>query len=322
MGERDSDYTIQCDMLIELMSKLLIGFKSYITKIDNIAPSYIPTIAYSFYTLKDGKYENYKNPPLTIESYDIKQFENAIFFASLEMSVQNPQYCYSFIEDYTSKWNRMVMSRTAGIRAYVNSAMKAQRENDKIVVSQMRNENLHTRNHTVQLLGLFAAFIALITSAVGSMKVARSVPEFIVFLLALSLCVVIFATLISFLGRRSLVYATAQTKESKESGISKTGEKEEETEEKDKEGSGFKKWIKKEEHWDWLVPAGLAFVLLVMLVVMLRVYKIPVESAKPVEQPATSIFFQQHNASNQKMGMEIITEKEDLKNDTVKLKNN
>lgn len=285
--------TILCDKLIGLMSRLLIRFKSYINKIETcIAPSYIPTFAYSFYIMKDGRYEYYKNPPLSVVSYDIKHFKDAMFFASLEMSVQNPQYCYSFIEEYTSKWNRMVMSRTAGIRNYVNSAMKIQRENDKEVVSQMRNENLHTRNHTVQLLGLFAAFIALITSAVGSMRIARSVPEFIVFLLALSLCVVIFATLISFLGRRSLVYATTQTKESQNSETASIISEAEKKEGKsgEKEGFGFKKWMKKEEHWDWLVPASLALVLLMMLVLMLWVYKIPVNSSDQAVIPGTSIF--------------------------------
>ena len=69
----------------------------------------------------------------------------------------------------------------------------------------MKAENLSTRNHTIQLLGLFAAFIALIASAIGSFKAAESVHEFIIIFFSFTFCVVVFSSLISFMGRRSFI---------------------------------------------------------------------------------------------------------------------
>lgn len=278
------------DRVMGVMSVLLSRFKAF-TALCNagIWPPFIPSFSGSFYSVqeKEKKNQNQQIEPSWINSYNKKHLENVFFYASLGESIQNPSYYNRMISEKVDFWNAKMIERTYSIRKDVNDAIRKEKDRTDDIVTQLRNENLHTRNHTMQLLGLFAAFIALISSTIGTVRVAHSVPEFIVFLLALTLCIVIFATLISFLGRRSLVYASLSKEKNEDSA------KEETFKEK------FKKWYQREDHWDWAVPFLLAIMLIIALGTMLLVYKIPAASPEPSTQNTPSIRFEQHNNSTQ-----------------------
>lgn len=271
------------DRLMSLLLDLLSRFKSFTSLYKaGIRPPFIPTFADSYYTIQDDQNKHVPIEPLWINAYNKDNFTNFYFYASIEASIQNPSYFNRLISENMDIWNEKMMGKIYSIRKDVSEVVIKENIRTDEVVSQMRNENLHTRNHTMQLMGLFAAFIALITSTIGSIRVAHSVPEFIVFLLALTLCVVIFATLISFLGRRSLVYASSKEKNKTSTGESMVKGK-------------FKQWFKQEEHWDWFVPFVLALFLFLALAVMLKVYDIPATSSEPTKQNVPAIMFEQHN---------------------------
>lgn len=268
------------DKLLGLLSTLLANFKSYTSSLyTDICPVFVPPFSYSFYSLKTQQ----EFLPLSQdEEYDKNKFTNIFFYASLDASLLNPDYFYDFIDKHTKLLNDFVLRRTSKISSHVNKEISVQKKHTDEAINQMRSDNLYTRNHTIQLLGLFAAFIALISGTIGSLRVARSVPEFIIFLLALTFCVVVFSSLISFLGRRLMENNSSSKKE----GLEKIQ---------------FKEWITKAEHWDWIVPSALALLLLVLLAIMLVVYKIPSHTEETKESSTPAILLQQHNTTNQEI---------------------
>lgn len=273
------------DKLMGLLSTLLADFKSFTRSLyTDVCPVFVPPFSHSFYSKQaDGqKLQQVLVPLSQNEEYDKDKFTNLFFYASLDVTLLNPEYFYYFIDKQTKLLNDLVLRRTSTISGHIDSEISDQERRTDEAINQMRNENLYTRNHTIQLLGLFAAFIALISGTIGSLRVAHSVPEFIIFLLALTFCIVVFSSLISFLGRRLM-----GSNVSSENG--------------DKEEFHFREWITKSGHWDWFVPAGLALLLLVLLIIMLIVYKLPSNTEEIKEKSTPSILFQQHNTTNQEV---------------------
>lgn len=267
------------DKLMGLLSTLLADFKSFTSSLyTDVCPVFIPPYSHSFYSEQaDGqKLQQVLIPLSQNEKYDKSKFTNLFFYASLDVTLLTPDYFYDFIDDRTNLLNNLVFRRTSMISGQIDTKISGQKKHTDEAVNQMRSENLYTRNHTIQLLGLFAAFIALISGTIGSLRVAHSVPEFIIFLLALTFCIVVFSSLISFLGRRLM-----------ENNVSSGNG--------DKEKFHFREWITRSGHWDWFVPAGLAVLLLILLIILLAVYKIPSHTEETKGTPATSIWLQQHN---------------------------
>lgn len=284
------------DKLMGLLSTLLANFKSYTSSLyTDVCPVFVPPFSHCFYSEQADRQELQQVlvPLSQNEEYDKNKFTNLFFYASLDASLINPDYFYDFIDMHTKLLNDLVLRRTSmisgqidtkisEISGHIDSEISGQKKHTDEAVNQMRSDNLYTRNHTIQLLGLFAAFIALISGTIGSLRVAHSVPEFIIFLLALTFCIVVFSSLISFLGRRLM-----------ENNLTSKNE--------DRKEFHFREWVTKSGHWDWFVPACLALFLLILLAIMLAVYKIPSRVEETKETPSTSIWLQQHNTTNQEV---------------------
>lgn len=259
-----------------LSARLLSDFQLYIRFLGNsYSPTYITPFVNSFYTLDDdgqiigndksvnSKRKNgsvisyYEVDDEAIKKYNKDSLGNCFFFASIEVTPVFLTYYKEFVEECTMRLHVKILEDSGRVMQFVKENADKQQRYTQEAMRDMKAENLSTRNHTIQLLGLFAAFIALIASAIGSFKAAESVYEFIIIFFSFTFCVVVFSSLISFMGRRSFIIGK------KESNVK--------PEENKTWWEAFVKWFKSPEHWDWLIPCLLSFILLVVIVVMLLI---------------------------------------------------
>lgn len=263
-----------------LSARLLSDFQLFIKSLGNsYSPSYIPPFVYSFYDLKNagqsddnnetGKdKKNQKKRGSVIAFHELEEevikkykkgnLSECFFFASFDATPVFLTYYKEFVEECTMKLHIKILEDSGRVMQFVkDNAEKQERYTDE-AMRDMKAENLSTRNHTIQLLGLFAAFIALIASAIGSFKAAENEHEFIIIFFSFTFCVVVFSSLISFMGRRSSI-----------TGIKENNDK---TKENETWKVALRQWFKTTEHWDWIIPSLFAFILLAVVFVMLAIY--------------------------------------------------
>jgi hypothetical protein len=204
--------------VLQLLSTLLSESRKYVLDVENsLFPYYLPPFTFSFF-----HYDNATESAIFSEvqsksvlSYDKKNFTNVFFYASVSSSLSNPFMFNRRLEPYSNKLSKWVYDFACRVDDESRSQLKSfkeefttsiddQKKEIAKVSNRMENENLHTRNHTIQLVGLFAIFMAFITSAIGSIKVADNIWQYIIFSLTFLGGVTLFAILIKDFETRSL----------------------------------------------------------------------------------------------------------------------
>lgn len=227
LSSNDIASSVRIHEAISLLSKLLVNLRKYINLYTNSVPlRFLPIFSYSFYEKNSYGYKhrtlNYKE----IEEYNYRNFKGTFFFASLCCSSLNINYLNQIYDLYTNKSQEYTINYYNSMNSHITEMLeeniKQYKETKKLVeqsemktdgaINDMNNkakdiqeqaaslkkeakdENRELRHQTMQLLGIFAAFLAFVTIAVGESKVAESIEEFCIFCLAytLGLCVFVF----------------------------------------------------------------------------------------------------------------------------------
>jgi hypothetical protein len=198
--------------VLNLLSKLLTESREFNAHLNNSqVPYYLPPFNTCFYNYNEGKAECEEVSDEGIRKYKFEDFSDKFFYASLGSPLSNPYLYNRTVEYYSNKllvwvydFTRRVDDNTYKEFRKKEASINLQAKEIENTRSDLRNENLHTRNHTVQLVGMFAIFMAFITSVIGSIRVAKNIPEFIVFSLTFLAGVTLFSILIKDFGNKKL----------------------------------------------------------------------------------------------------------------------
>lgn len=219
--------------VLDLLSKILSESREYNAHSNNSQfPYYLPPFNTCYYKYENEKADCIEVSDEYIRKYDKEYFSDKFFYASLGSPLTNPYIFNRTIEKYYDKFLNQTLgyvyrleeqtdSSFESIKNSTNSSITEQRNYIESISERLGNENLHTRNHTIQLVGMFAIFMAFITSVIGSIRVAKNVPEFIVFSLTFLAGVTLFSILIKDFGNKG----SQSDKKMKKSEESDEGEK-------------------------------------------------------------------------------------------------
>ena len=212
---------------LNLMSSLLTRSREYYRRSSNSQlPYYLPPFNTCYYHYSEEKAKCIEVSDENIRRYNKDLFADYFFYASLGSPLSNPFIFNQVIEKGSDKLQELSihfvyyveeLSRNNHQLINETTSELIDKQNKKIdaVSERLGNENLHTRNHTVQLVGMFAIFIAFITSVIGSIRIAKNVPEFIVFSLTFLAGVTLFSILIKDFGNKKLAQDDKMVQEEK-----------------------------------------------------------------------------------------------------------
>ncbi len=158
---------ISLEIANKLLDKLRRALDAYS---DGNKPRYAfrPLFEKSFYQL---------NNDLQLEFVGDINTKSAFLFASLSLSPLNVLYFERFYNKYYSKSQH-----------YANSqSLESMRLAEHTLL-----ESKGERKHTIQLLGIFAAFLAFVTVSIGTIRVVKDVSEFVMFCSAFATSLLIF----------------------------------------------------------------------------------------------------------------------------------
>lgn len=206
---------------ILLLTKLLASFRNYILKYEHSVPArYLPIFEFSFYKLEStGLYVHSPISKEYIENYDYHSLKDQFFFASLCCSPLNIQSLLNIYELYANKnheysiiyynqMNRIYISvakeeiqkdlrnQIGTLGNIVNKYNKKIEEKANKVAEKARKDNEELRHQSMQLLGIFAAFLAFVTISVDASKIATSAIDFLIFSFSYTLGLIVFVFLI------------------------------------------------------------------------------------------------------------------------------
>ena len=192
--------------LLKLMSKLLKCLEYYIQTFDQrMPPLFRPYFEHCFYQY-DESTNDFKCLTLNsniITKYNFSDFENSFFFASYycnPISVKQLKNFYnqsflqfqSFSTELTQEKEKKIENITQNIENQQRTIITKQIELDS-----KQNELDSTRHSSIQVLGLFTAFLSFIVTSIGTYKVVCNLWEYIIYSLTYTLAIILFAFLIS-----------------------------------------------------------------------------------------------------------------------------
>lgn len=179
-------------LAVPLLSKL----GRYIRDNERKAVSrYMPTFAYSFYEWKENKVNVKDITKDIVDNYDLEKLKNSFFMVSYGLEPLNFQSLKDEFERLSAEMREKVILSSAEIETTKTEIEKTKKEQDRIK-AEFENESNDNRRHTIQLFGIFSAFIAFISSVLGTYKVVGNIWEFILYCLAYSVGIVTFVMLI------------------------------------------------------------------------------------------------------------------------------
>lgn len=202
ISDNDSEMNKRIDKYT-LLGDLLSGLSAFISLYKHSLPlRYAPPFASSFYK-KEEDYSYCEIKKNQVDKYNYHNFEKLFFFASLYSSPLNIDFLNRFYECYIRKNNQHGISFYNAINKSISDQInKLNIQNEKFkedtinIKENIQKENQENRQQTMQSLGVFAAFLAFVTIAVGLTKIAQNVHEFILFCSTYTLSLCVFVALI------------------------------------------------------------------------------------------------------------------------------
>lgn len=218
VNSKNLDYN-ELNKAILLFSELLAALRDFVHKYKHSVPLRIlPSFSYSFYSQSEPR--SHKHFILSnddVEYYDYRNYESIFFFASLRCSPLNIEYLSNIYETYLIKSSQFLIDSYGRMNTYLSNSIieyeiKQIQTKDAIDsfrkkmanmlstvrdnTREFRSESAEIRHQTMQVLGIFAAFLAFVTIAIGVSKVASSITEFIIFCSSYTLGLSVFVYLI------------------------------------------------------------------------------------------------------------------------------
>lgn len=203
--------------LLDLLQKTLNYLKEYLETFGNrMPPVFRPYFENSFYTFDKNlnQFTSFKYSQddakkwKSITTYDCDDFKDSFFFASYYCNAININRLKEKYEEYILFQNafssqialKFFNSQSVGIQ----KTIKDKEENfNKIIDEQRREIKIQkeeiekSRHSSLQILGLFTAFLSIIVSSIGTFRVASNISEYILYSLTYTLAIALFAFLIS-----------------------------------------------------------------------------------------------------------------------------
>lgn len=201
-------YLIKLNLYLQTLSKLLDKLELYISQFSKSVPyRYLPPFEYSFYEIdtdlnikfSKGVFEkrNGEEGRVQIITYNKEDFKNKFFFASVGCTSMN----FEYLRRFSGKYNAERRKYSRDYYKLVDDRIKTSIEESKAQTAKMMSletkymeDATEQRHQTMQILGIFAAFLAFVTITVGLIKVATTVHEFLLFCTAFTLSLLLFAT--------------------------------------------------------------------------------------------------------------------------------
>ena len=185
--------------LLKLLKTILHLLNEYVQTYENRMPSvFRPYFEHSFYLFsgindvsnkKEFIYFDIINSGNSFNTYDCNEFKNAFFFASYycnPISINRLKEKYEMYTLYFDSYSS-TFAQTLNIKEIeLEENIKKQEEDIK--------KNQH---HSLQILGLFTAFLSFIVTSIGTFRVARNLSEYIIYSLTYTLAIALFAFLIT-----------------------------------------------------------------------------------------------------------------------------
>ncbi|WP_419490838.1 hypothetical protein, partial [Alistipes putredinis] len=164
-----------------------------------------PLFYNSFYTYqKEADYWAYANNYYEIERNSINSQKlnsntkdniirnKSVFFASYQYNPIDIQYLENFFFEFNNKWHEIQEKR---MTEQINTMETLSKENKEIhpqIIELFADE----RKRTIQLLGIFGAMLAFVSSVVGMQKIVETPAEFALFAFTYILGLLIFVVAI------------------------------------------------------------------------------------------------------------------------------
>lgn len=178
---------------ILLFDELLSGLSQYINSYkSSYTIRFIPSFEYSFYKADKKSYTFHQIEDHLILNYDYENFKETFFFASLGCTPLNTEYLDYFYKHHQFRNRKYSAEHNKNINLY----LQTNSDKAKKLAETLKQDIAETRQQTIQLLGIFAAFLAFVTIAVGLTKVATNIHEFALFCTTYTLSLILFVTLI------------------------------------------------------------------------------------------------------------------------------
>lgn len=193
--------------LLVLLQQTLHYIKQYINRFENsIPPVFRPYFENSFYKfdksqksisyfLKETDSAELKWRFFT--SYDCEIFKDSFFFASYYCNAISINRLREKYEEYILFFNARSSLIIQGISDFKTNQLKKTIVQTEQLVEKQKEELEKSRHSSLQILGLFTAFLSFIVTSIGTFRVANNITEYIIYSLTYTLAIALFAFLIS-----------------------------------------------------------------------------------------------------------------------------
>lgn len=181
--------------LANLLHNILVKLTDYVLSFKNSMPPYFrPCFEHSFYLYNNPKNFEYKslNNPNIISNYDYNNFKNTFFFASYYCSPISINRLEEKLQEYTLYFNSYILNITLELKGTQQKLLEEQQGLDITTKSIEKHQH-----NSIQVLGLFTAFLSFIVTTVATFRVVNNLREYIIYSLTYTLAIVLFAFLIS-----------------------------------------------------------------------------------------------------------------------------
>lgn len=195
--DRDKDY----DKWLHIHRIILRTLRNYIQTYKDLdfEPLQIRPLFYDSFYIRTGKNNDWKYfsqyhdcEQDNNKSNEVTEQDKSIFFASFQSSPIDIQCLENIFFKYNNQWHEIQDQRITNQIAKLNKLSKV--TNDiRFFVNDLFTEE---RKRTIQLLGIFGAMLAFVSSVVGMQKIVNSAVEFAIFSFTYILGLLIFVVTI------------------------------------------------------------------------------------------------------------------------------
>lgn len=192
---------------ISLLKGLLANLYKFILKYKNSVPSQHRLLFQdSFYSYEEdsGKSIVRHKPDISdISQYDYTEFKSLFFYASCGCTPINIEYIEHFYDEYkakrktlSDKYYELINKDSEYAISTAEKAAKSAKDVSEEVARDVSEKVEKERGQLITILGVFAAFLAFITSNIGFIKEAKGIEEYMLFTTTFALALSVFAHLL------------------------------------------------------------------------------------------------------------------------------
>ena len=187
---KEEEFNLKIKM-VDLLKSTLLRLKQYIITYENsMPPVFRPFFEDCFYTydLNSDDFIWFSDND-SFKQYNCNNFRNSFFFASY--------YCNPIsINRLKEKFEEYILHSNV-FSSDIAQEINIKESNLEQNIEDQKNEIRKTQHSSLQVLGLFTAFLSFIVTSIGAFKVAGNLTEYIIYSLTFTLAVVLFSFLVS-----------------------------------------------------------------------------------------------------------------------------